>query len=148
MNTQNIKNVLQENDRLCYEYDSSVDEFSAAVHEVYTVNYADKIATVVSCFNQCGVPAIVTTVYSNGKASHFYNGLADDDEIVMSSEEYNAMFENGGFLRPVKFEAIENTAAYNGVDSLDISYQVDSNSEMKIGVSDKNTNVKMAIHVL
>ena len=148
MNTQNIKNVLQENDKLCYECDSSVYELAASVHEVYTVNYADKTATVVSCFNQCGVPAIVTTVYSGGKASHFYNGLADDDEIVMSVEEYNAMFENGGFLRPVKFEAIENTAAYNGVDSLDISYQVDSSSEMKIGISDKNTNVKMAVHVL
>lgn len=148
MNTQNIKNVLQENDKLCYEYDSSVDDLAAAVHEVYTVNYADKTATVVSYFNQCGIPAIVTTVYSGGKASHFYNGLADDDEIVMSSEEYNAMFENGGFLRPVKFDAIENTAAYNGVNSLDISYQVVSNSEMKIGVSDKNSNVKMAIHVL
>lgn len=148
MNTQNIKNVLQENDKLCYECDSSVDDLAASIHEVYTVNYTDKTATVVSCFNQCGVSTIVTTVYSGGKASHFYNGLADDDEIVMSAEEYNAMFENGGFLRPVKFDAIENTAAYNGVDSLDISYQVDSSSEMKIGVSDKNANVKMAIHVL
>lgn len=68
MNTQNIKNVLQENDKLCYEYDSSVDELSASVHEVYTVNYADKTATVVSCFNQCGIPAIITTVYSGAAA--------------------------------------------------------------------------------
>lgn len=65
----------------------------------------------------------------------------------MSYAEYDAMFENGGVLRPVKYDVFEN-AAYNGVNSLDISYQVASNSEMKIGVSDKNTNVKMAVHVL
>lgn len=116
-NLENVWEVLERSPVLYYESRMELHSPELAVNAEgsingrYLVDYEHKRAVVFHQVEQGAAENVVTTLYENRKIHRYYHGLAADEEQELTSEQYDALFENGGELFPVNRDAFASSEA-------------------------------------
>lgn len=133
------------------DYDETF--FREFLHLCTMSSYTAHTASVNTTFNKNGTSSKVTTIYRNHKVSHYYHGMAPDDQITLSEKDFAALFDVNGALRPVSFQHLSSdcrTLLQNNerTPSEKINYKVLSNDCLEIKIHENTAETIIKIHIL
>lgn len=157
-NLENIWEVLERSPVLYYESRTQMhspelnEDVEGSINGRYLVDYEHKRAVVFHQVEQGEAKNVVTTLYENGKIHRYYHGLAADEEQQLTSEQYDALFENGGELFPVDQAAFVSAEEAETVSEsaglVQGICQMPNDNELCFAVENEHCSISLTIKIL